>query len=518
MAQLDLKVFGLLVFSALSLCLIAVPGHARTAEDVVALLPQYVLRNLHKNPDHFKQQTMRTLFKLDASGVATPERVKTAARVQHAIQRAKQLHRFFMHDLDGDGTVEELEREIALSANTAAQKADARVFYTDADADKDGKVTYQEAARQADAKLEKTTLRSVNNWDVMVFDLNEDGRVDVAELSKAIDEIVQLTEQDPTILASPPRQTKATACKLPAPSKTAKIVVLGGSRGPALSTVAVSGLDMETTVTSVTIEPGTHPLWILAPTFDSLVWKVSGRTERIEHFIIQPPVARPAPGVGVVGVAKDKIAYVPAGACVDRISSADGGKAQLEKAKLAAILSRPVDHFITNAGRVEIAVPSGNIIGAGPHVPSDIVIVESGKRFAISRDGVQELDDRSVADAGLPGAIRYTQRELHRFYPGGIIEIDLKAVVASSPVARYDVLPQQAGLLQLLRDGSLTRTSDGFYRIKKPIARFPAGLNGAFSAKFILGKSVPMPAGNPGHSTIYSEETGKCLRGPRCPR
>lgn len=42
--------------------------------------------------------------------------------------------------------------------------------------------------------------------------------------------------------------------------------------------------------------------------------------------------------------------------------------------------------------------------------------------------------------------------------------------------------------------------------------RFPAGLAGAHSVKFLLLRGVPKPDGNPGHSTVISEETGEALR------
>lgn len=50
------------------------------------------------------------------------------------------------------------------------------------------------------------------------------------------------------------------------------------------------------------------------------------------------------------------------------------------------------------------------------------------------------------------------------------------------------------------------------YRIIKKM-RFPAGLNGGHSVRFMLAKGVPMPEGSPGHSEVLSEETGASLTG-----
>jgi len=81
-------------------------------------------------------------------------------------------------------------------------------------------------------------------------------------------------------------------------------------------------------------------------------------------------------------------------------------------------------------------------------------------------------------------------------------------VVSTARVLDYDVLPQQAGLAQLAGAGDLERLSDGF-KIVRPIPRFPAGLNGAHSTAFLIAQGVPVPRGDPGHSTVLMESTGQ---------
>lgn len=89
-----------------------------------------------------------------------------------------------------------------------------------------------------------------------------------------------------------------------------------------------------------------------------------------------------------------------------------------------------------------------------------------------------------------------------------MIEIDPAKVVSPVPVASYDVLPQQAGLLQLMRSGALTQNRGGEFLIYRKI-RYPAGLGGAHSVNFLLLKGVPVPDGDPVHATVISEETGQ---------
>ena len=97
---------------------------------------------------------------------------------------------------------------------------------------------------------------------------------------------------------------------------------------------------------------------------------------------------------------------------------------------------------------------------------------------------------------------------MYRFSPGGVTEIDPKTVVGSVPAASYEVLPQQAGLVQLLASGDLKQNSVGEYIVRQKI-RFPAGLYGAHSVTFLVMKGTPYPDGDPGHSCVIVEESGE---------
>ncbi|TBW34080.1 hypothetical protein EYW49_18970 [Siculibacillus lacustris] len=97
-------------------------------------------------------------------------------------------------------------------------------------------------------------------------------------------------------------------------------------------------------------------------------------------------------------------------------------------------------------------------------------------------------------------------------YPGGIVPIDPATVVASHPPLVYDVLPGLAGVAQLLDQGALARNPSGEYLIRRKI-RFPGGMYGANSVRFLLLRGVPVPDGELGHSCIVSEETGEAIPG-----
>jgi len=102
--------------------------------------------------------------------------------------------------------------------------------------------------------------------------------------------------------------------------------------------------------------------------------------------------------------------------------------------------------------------------------------------------------------------------DMNQFYPGGVVEMDAGSVVSLKRAKPYGVLPQEAGLLQLLRRGDLAPYQEGndTFVINRPI-RFPAGLYGAHARHFILPPGVPLPTGVVGHSCVISQETGKVL-------
>lgn len=121
------------------------------------------------------------------------------------------------------------------------------------------------------------------------------------------------------------------------------------------------------------------------------------------------------------------------------------------------------------------------------------------------------------------------------FNPAGLIEIDPGLVVANAKVARFETLPQAAGLAHYVESGALevtgslrgyrvvegagtiaiqngrVRTPEGMrlqeittpneFTIRKAIT-FPTGLNGAHSVRFVLPSGVPEPKGDRGHSEL----------------
>ena len=108
-------------------------------------------------------------------------------------------------------------------------------------------------------------------------------------------------------------------------------------------------------------------------------------------------------------------------------------------------------------------------------------------------------------------------RDAIRYWPGGLVEIDPRSVVTPTTVARYEVLPSQMGLAQLLGSGAIQREPGSrALRVVKPIPRMPPAMGGAHSEQLILNRDVPTPPGDPVHSCVRREGSTEIEGSPSC--
>lgn len=465
-------------------------------------IPDPVWRGIQREPDERLNEWIRDLYTFSADGIVTADDVARYGLVLHARRRAKLLGKLLEFDLDADGRVTRTEVQDAKFNDPGQEWGTIDRAMLDGDADKNGVLTFREMS--AFAAAEAGQSRSVSSQsNPMMFDLDRDGKVDPREVSDAI---AQIAAAKSTSVPDASAPALGRACSLPALGPDTQTIALSVYDGNALSTVALDGQDTETSVVRVRIEPGDTPLYVFVTGLKSIVWKFEGETGRIERVIAQ---AGRGGSSGVVGLGniREKVSFLPADVCGEYATSTDDSKALLLKTKLSMALGRDLSQLIAYSSPGGVGVPSGKELKPGAGSRSDGPTIQTVEGTFVIRDGVP------VKIAGAEGLS--TEREFLRYYPGGLVEIDPLEVITPGQAARYDVLPQEAGLLQLIADGALRRSPDGVYVIEKPFARFPAGLNGGHSVRFLLRNGIPFPGGSPGHSDVISEETGECI-GARC--
>jgi hypothetical protein len=196
----------------------------------------------------------------------------------------------------------------------------------------------------------------------------------------------------------------------------------------------------------------------------------------------------------------EKISFLPAGKCINEFIDPQSTEGAAAAAAVKRRIGKDVTTIAAQQSFSEVAVPSGRV--------RSLRGANAGKLTVIQQSaGVLKVTGRSrniIVQAGPSNPAI----DLKRYSPGGVIAIDPGRVVASLPVERYEVLPEEAGLVQLLEARKLAQNRTGEYLIKKKI-RFPADLYGAHAVRFLLLRGVEPPDGDPGHSVVVSEETGK---------
>lgn len=473
------------------------------AETVLVEVPDAYIKQIHTNKDSFLTARVQDIYRYNPTGTVTQADVDKFRLSNHAKQRAGLLQRYLGFDLDGDGTVTRDEFEQASVTVDTQGKAQLDIAFSQSDLDSDGKLSFRELVAVAESVLEKQdTRRSRFDDNPLMFDRNRDGQVDVRELTEVVDALAA----EPLPAAASPsyirRAAEVPVCTLPAVSDGAEVLIVSGYGGSGLSTVAVSGVNAATSTATVMIDPGKTPLYIVAVSLEPMVWNVTGATGRVEKFVVQPPTSKEGPGAGVVGLDRSKVSFIKPGSCGKYASEEGEAASVLLKSSISAALSRDVDGLAMSYRMGTVKLPSGEVSRSGPPTKGRTEIRSSFGTFMIE-NGEPILKGKAVPDRLASSLLQFSEQ--------GLVKYDVKDVVASAPVVAYDVMPEQAGLAQLVLSGHLTLTSDNYYIIEKTFPYFPAELTGAQSVKFLLRKGVEMPGGSPGHSSVISEETRECL-------
>ena len=293
------------------------------------------------------------------------------------------------------------------------------------------------------------------------------------------------------------------------PQPTDNIVLLSGYEGTAVSSVAVTSLDKSTQVTRVRIEEGETPLYIIASTYTDMVWSIEGNTNRVAGFVATNGIQPGFEGAGVVGLPEDKVNFIDH-ACMEFFTETSSRTASAAQSQFETLFEREVDHIIAGYTLDSVAIPSGVMMDYATREENESAAIAAGQSQITADNGItfNIKSQTSFAD----------QTQLFRFTQEGLATVPVSKVVSSGPAMTYDVFPSHAGLVQLLSSGhieykGMDNTYTDSYFIRKTFPRFPAELSGAESVTFTLGTGVELPGGDLGHSRVFSEETGECIKG-----
>lgn len=412
--------------------------------------------------------------------------IKLSHDLSEAQSRASAASEVLRQDLDGDlvTTRSEVERATMRANRDPGRQGDGQ--FDRVDANRDGKITIAEAIAA------RRDRRPADRLDALLaLDPNRDGKLMARELRLLAeqtfagidsngDETISAEEFRPlaeTIRAAQIART-APVCSLPALPEGARLVAFGAYEGDAISSAVIGGPDEETNLIDVTIEPGSQPLYLVLTSYESMIWRLSGATNRVSRVVV---TSHGSDG----GASHSGVMGLPAG----KVSIGDPGcpryfyKTGTESAAIAATLRRTLgrdpDAIFGSYSLQRVSLPSGQITMA----------------------------ERASAPAPR-GFDAEMWRDATRYWRAGLVTVDPGKVVAKSKVEPYKVLPSQMGLAQLVGSGAIRRLPDGSFKIVRPIPHMPPSMGGAHSVKLIVAKGVPLPPGDPVHSCVTIEESG----------
>lgn len=439
------------------------------------------------------------------------ERIRKQATDRRRSQQYVQLLRF---DLDYDGKITGVElRKVFMDEQGDKTNIEGCNDLADRqmqkhDVDGDGEISLQEmAALSTDGRNDDGTAQQLEK--LLALDPDGDGKLTVDEMANLARKAFATVDGDGDGFISPQEsnavreQRRASrsdssggnfrerleklkqSCPVPQAQGDDKVVFLNVYAGASLSTHTVAGQDEETTVVRVNIAKGEGGLHIVAAAGKPVIWQVTGDAARISKFIATGPAPRGENKVkaGVTGIDAGKITFARLRDCIPVVSqdanSVEGIQAVAAVKAMAGRDVAAAGHAIT-AQVFDVAPP-----------------VLTGKTEATGGEGYDPVLWALVL----------------RQSNGGIADLAKATIVPATVAEAYQVLPQEAGLAQLVKEGKIAKLGDsaGEFKIVKEIPRYPAGLTGAHAVRFILGKGIKPPAGDPGHSCVILEENDQPL-------
>lgn len=484
-------------------------------------------------------ESMRTEFFMvdaDSDGQITQRDVDLHALMEGIQLRTQAITMVMRYDLDGDGFVTEdeirrsmnyeLRAQIGMAAFNKLNKpqlpgADFLAKQIDnmvktimaLDSDSDGKLSMSEGARfGANVPGRGANGQAARARQLLGMEGAANGALTLPAYQAAGEALFRQIDADKDGVVSQQEMTdyrtraERAGCEMPAASDKARVVLLSSYETEALSSATLASQDNVIHAGRVVVEPGDEPLYVVIASYSPTIWQFSGAVDRVERLVMTSTRTGPNSGdvnqrslVGATGIAREKVSFFSKSNCLTYFSETPSSASLQTVAAIRKASGKAPETVAAKYSVESFKVPSGAVESVREGKAGTLIIEKT--------QGTLKLIG-SASNVFVQSGPSRAKDDLYRFSPGGVIEIDPKTVVSSQPASSYEVLPQQAGLVQLLAAGTLRQNSLGEYIVREKM-RFPAGLYGAHSVTFLIMKGAPYPDGDPGHSCVVVEESGE---------
>lgn len=282
----------------------------------------------------------------------------------------------------------------------------------------------------------------------------------------------------------PPRIESAApaACTPRATPQGVRLAIVGHYEGAALSTVWLGDPQEEVEVVDLRILPG-DPLHLVMTAHSRVIYRFVGDTERVRRLTLLNHYA-----AGEVGIPASRVEFFRR--CLEY------GLFYSSEASPAVAAAAVRDHF----GR-----------------PADF----SGGAYSLWRVEIGSAV-RPVAAPRVRARLDVENQQLFMFSPGGVTRIDPLKVVSTGPAGPYKVLPQEAGVHQLVASGALVKATKGdaerwTARARARGVQFHTGPHGVSYGAYRVVRPIDIPSGLCGsHSIALYARSPDYIRGDTC--
>ncbi len=155
-------------------------------------LPEKTLKKLRSAPDAFLRDAAGLIYGFGSEGGITIAGIDTFIAAERARVRAGEMARYLAGDLDNDGSIARDEILVLSNAAAVGRRGQLWLGFDLADADKDTVVSLAELRSHAQGtaleKMSETDAEVLRGF--VVFDLNSDGIVAMAEVSAGVSAMI----------------------------------------------------------------------------------------------------------------------------------------------------------------------------------------------------------------------------------------------------------------------------------------------------------------------------------------
>ncbi|WP_432447976.1 EF-hand domain-containing protein [Aliiroseovarius marinus] len=166
---------------------------SQVVQDMLDALPGPSIKRLTKDPARFIEEGTMLILGYGQDGSIGVQGIENYIALKRAKVRAREIRRFDLADLNGDGQITRAELDVLMATERASARGRLLIGFTKSDLNEDGILTDVERRAYGEAKAleevdedEEEILKSI-----LKLDQDDDGRLSIPEMIVALEMLEQ---------------------------------------------------------------------------------------------------------------------------------------------------------------------------------------------------------------------------------------------------------------------------------------------------------------------------------------